>query len=80
MSDVQGRIVRNPAILGGKPTIRGTRMSVEFIIGVMADGWSVADILANYPHITRDDVAACLCYARQVVCTYRGPLRRELHS
>ena len=80
MVDEQDRIVRNPAMLGAKPKIRGTRMSVEFIIGVMADGWSVADILANYPHITRDHVAACLCYARQVVCTYRGPLRRELHS
>lgn len=67
MSNAQERIVRNPAILSGKPAIRGTRMSVEFIIGLMADGWSVDDILVSYPHISRDDVAACLRYAHDLV-------------
>ena len=42
-------IVLDPAILAGKPVVRGTRLSVEFIIGLMADGWNEADILANYP-------------------------------
>ncbi len=41
------RIVIDPAILAGKPVIRGTRLSVDFIIGLMADGWSEADILQN---------------------------------
>ncbi len=67
MADEQVRIVRNPAILAGKPAIRGTRMAVEFIIGLMADGWSVDDILTSYPHITRDDVAACLRYAHDLI-------------
>jgi uncharacterized protein (DUF433 family) len=63
----EGLIVRDPAILAGKPVIRGTRISVEFVIGAMADGWSVADILANYPGLTSDDIAACLIYARDLV-------------
>ena len=44
-----GRIVLDPAILAGKPVIRGTRLSVDFVIGLMADGSSEADILRNYP-------------------------------
>lgn len=60
------RIIRDPSILLGKPVIRGTRLSVGFIIGLLADGVSEADILANYPGITRDDIRACLAYARGV--------------
>jgi uncharacterized protein (DUF433 family) len=58
------RIVLDPKVLSGKPVIRGTRLSVEFIIGLMADGWSEADILSNYPGVTHDDIIACLAYAR----------------
>jgi len=54
----------DPKVLAGKPVIRGTRLSVEFVIGLMAEGWSEADILANYPGITHDDVITCLAYAR----------------
>jgi uncharacterized protein (DUF433 family) len=61
------RIVLDPAILAGKPVVRGTRLSVDFIIGLMADGWSEADILRNYPGLTREDLAACLSYARDVL-------------
>jgi uncharacterized protein (DUF433 family) len=57
-----GRIVCDPAILAGKPVIRGTRLSVEFIAGLMADGWTETDICANYPGIGRDDIGACLAY------------------
>lgn len=66
MSD-PARIVLDPAVLAGKPIIRGTRLSVDFIIGLMAEGWSEADILQNYPGITGDDVAACLAYARDLL-------------
>jgi uncharacterized protein (DUF433 family) len=66
MSD-QSRIVLDPAVLAGKPVIRGTRLSVDFIIGLMADGWVDADILRNYPGITREDIAACLAYARDAL-------------
>jgi uncharacterized protein (DUF433 family) len=61
------RIVLDPAVLAGKPVVRGTRLSVDFIIGLMADGWSEADILRNYPGLTREDLAACLAYARDVL-------------
>ena len=71
MSAVEQRIVLDPAILAGKPVVRGTRLSVEFVIGLMADGWSEADILANYPGLTRDDIAACLAYARDVLNSER---------
>ena len=65
------RIVLDPAVLAGKPVVRGTRLSVEFIIGLMADGWSEADILANYSGLTHDDIAACLAYARDVLNSER---------
>lgn len=58
------RIVLDPAILAGKPVIRGTRLSVEFIIGLLADGWSETAIMENYPGMAHDDVLACLAYAR----------------
>jgi uncharacterized protein (DUF433 family) len=57
------RISIDPKVLVGKPVIRGTRLSVEFIIGLLADGWAEADILANYPGITHDDILGCLAYA-----------------
>lgn len=61
------RILLVPDVLAGKPVISGTRISVEFVIGLMADGWSEADILANYPSVTREDILACLAYARDTL-------------
>ena len=61
------RIMLDPDVLAGKPVIRGTRVAVEFVIGLMAEGWSEADILANYTGITHDDVIACLAYARDTL-------------
>jgi len=61
------RIVLDPAVLVGKPVIRGTRLSVDFVIGLLADGWNEADILQNYPGITGNDIAACLAYARDAL-------------
>ena len=61
------RITLAPDVLAGKPVIRGTRLSVEFVIGLMADGWSEADILENYPGITQEDILACLAYARDIL-------------
>jgi uncharacterized protein (DUF433 family) len=57
------RTVLDPKVLAGKPVILGTRLSVEFVIGLVADGWSEADILANYPGMTHDDATGCLAYA-----------------
>jgi uncharacterized protein (DUF433 family) len=67
MTATHDHIVLDPAILAGKPVVRGTRLSVEFIIGLMADGWSEADILANYSGLSREDIAACLNYARDLL-------------
>jgi uncharacterized protein (DUF433 family) len=61
------RIVLDPAVLAGKPVIRGIRLSVDFVIGLMADGWSEADILCNYPGLSHDDLSACLAYTRDVL-------------
>jgi len=68
---VHPRIVLDPTVLAGKPVIRGTRLSVEFIIGLMADGRSEADILANYPGVAHDDIIACLAYARDTLSSER---------
>ena len=67
MTMTHDHIVLDPAILAGKPVVRGTRLSVEFIIGLMADGWSEADIIANYSGLSRADIAACLNYARDLL-------------
>ena len=61
------RISLAPEVLAGKPVIRGTRLSVEFVIVLMAEGWSESDILANYPGIAHDDIIACLAYARDTL-------------
>lgn len=61
------RIVIDPAILVGKPVVRGTRLSVELIIGRMASGWSEADLLRSYPSLQREDLLACLAYASAVL-------------
>jgi uncharacterized protein (DUF433 family) len=61
------RITLAPDVLAGKPVIRGTRLAVEFIIGLLADGWGEADIVANYPGVTHDDIMACLAYARDAL-------------
>jgi uncharacterized protein (DUF433 family) len=71
MNAERPRITVDPKVLTGKPVIRGTRLSVEFVIGLMADGWSEAEILANYPGIGHDDVIACLAYARDTLSSER---------
>jgi uncharacterized protein (DUF433 family) len=61
------RVTLDPDVLAGKPVIMGTRLAVDFIIGLLADGWSEADILQNYPGVTHEDIAACLAYARDIL-------------
>ncbi len=63
MMNWQDRIVIDPQILVGKPVIKGTRLAVEFIIDLLAQGWSEAEILRNYPGLTPEDIQACLGYA-----------------
>ncbi len=63
----QERIIADPNILVGKPLIRGTRLAVEFIIDLLAEGWSETQILQNYPGLTHEDIQACLSYAGSVL-------------
>ena len=71
LEPMNDRIVLDPQILAGKPVIRGTRLAVEFIVGLLADGWSQDELLRNYPGITREDILACLGYARDRLETER---------
>ena len=61
------RIEVNEAVLAGKPVVKGSRLAVEFLIELMARGWTEARILENYPGLTGDDLRACLAYAHEVL-------------
>jgi uncharacterized protein (DUF433 family) len=61
------RIEFNPAVLHGKPVVRGTRIPVEGILRKLSEGATEADILAAYPRLTRDDIRAVLRYAADSV-------------
>lgn len=61
--DWQERIELNPEVLAGKPVVKGTRLAVEFVVDLLAQGWTVEDILKNSPTLTADDIRACLQYA-----------------
>ena len=64
VSDWNERIVTDPDIVVGKPIVRGTRLAVEFVIELLAEGWPESEILRNYPRLTTEDIRACLAYAR----------------
>ncbi len=64
MTDWQDRIVVDPEILVGKPIIKGTRISVDLIMDRLADGWSEAQILDSYPHLTQQDLQAVFAFVR----------------
>jgi len=57
----------NPKIFGGKPVIRGRRLAVEHVLGMLAAGDTPETILAGYPWLEAEDIRACLVYARRVV-------------
>jgi len=61
------RITVDPDVFGGKPIVRGRRLAVEHVLGMLAAGDSVEDLLREYPGLERDDVQACLVYARRLV-------------
>ncbi len=67
----QERISIDPKVLVGKPVIKGSRLSVEFIIELLSNGWTEQQILESYPGITRDDILACLDYATQILKSER---------
>lgn len=63
------RIVTDPGVLVGKPVVKGTRLSVEFLLSLKAAGWSDEQILENYPQLTVDDLQAVYVFAGALIKT-----------
>ncbi len=61
------RIVVNPQIFGGKPIVRGHRLAVEHVLGMLAAGDTAATLLDNYPWMEHEDIQACLLFAQRAV-------------
>lgn len=73
--DYRERITADPAVMVGKPVIRGTRIPVERILGHLAHNPDLDDLFGAYPELTLEDVKAALAYAQAAV--ERGPARRR---
>ena len=69
--DWQDRISVDPKVLVGKPVIKGTRIAVEFVVDLLARGWTTRQILHEYDHLTAEDIQACLAYASDVLKSER---------
>ena len=69
--DWRSRIVANPEVLVGKPVIKGTRISVELVMDLLAAGYAPKQIVEQYDHLTVEDVQACLAYAKEVIRSER---------
>lgn len=61
------RITLNPNVMVGKPVIRGTRLTVQYILGLLAHGATVDEILEDYKGLTKEDIKACLLFATQTL-------------
>jgi len=61
------KITVDPNILAGKPIIKGTRITVEFILDLLANDWTVESILENYPQLKKEDITAVLKYATEIL-------------
>lgn len=71
MNDLDKRITTDKDILGGKPIIAGTRISVELILSILSSGMTIEEILEEYPHLTKEDILACVAYARDIVQDFK---------
>ena len=69
--DWRSRIVADTNVLVGKPVIKGTRISVELVMDLLAGGYTPDQIRDQYDHLTLDDIHACLAYAREVISSER---------
>ena len=65
------RIILDPSILAGKPIIRGTRISVDHVLELLASGWRESSILKEYPGLEREDILACIRYAQGIIRSER---------
>jgi uncharacterized protein (DUF433 family) len=67
----------DPQVLVGKPVIKGTRISIEFLVELLAEGWTNDEVLKNYPQLSAEDIQAALHYAADVMKqerVYRAPV------
>ena len=71
------RITLNPAVMGGKPCIRGMRVTVSMIIGLIASGYSNNDILELYPYLELEDIHETLAYAAWRTAEFEIPLQLQ---
>lgn len=69
--DWQDRINIDPKVLVGKPVIKGTRISVEFVMDLLGRGWTTEQILREYDHLKPEDIHACLAYASEMLKSER---------
>ncbi|ABS56288.1 protein of unknown function DUF433 [Methanoregula boonei 6A8] len=69
--DTASRIILDPSILAGKPVIKGTRISVDHILDLLASGWSESEVLQEYPDLSREDILACIRYAQEIIHSER---------
>lgn len=67
----ENRISIDPKTAGGQPVIRGTRLAVDYLLGLLAAGKTEADLCEAWPYLTDDDLRACFAYARDAVRAYR---------
>ena len=74
-SELLKRITRDPRIFGGKPIIRGRRLAIEHVLGMLSAGDSVETVLEGYPWLEPEDIQACLVFARRMVGHERVELR-----
>jgi uncharacterized protein (DUF433 family) len=65
--ELRQRIVSTPGVMGGKPCVRGTRLTVRYIVGLLAHGATIGEILVDHPSLTEDDISACLLYAADML-------------
>jgi uncharacterized protein (DUF433 family) len=65
--DWRERIAVDPKILAGKPIVKGTRIAVEFILNLLANGWTNEKILKNYPQLKKEDITAALKYTTEIL-------------
>ncbi len=61
------RIIIDPEIMGGKPVIKGTRIPVDLILKLLAEGLKIEDILKDYPHLDEQDIKAALLYGAEII-------------
>ncbi len=67
------RITVDEKVMAGKPVVKGTRLTVQFILGLLAEGSTVEDVLGEYEGLTREDVMACFYYASRALDRPPGP-------